>query len=200
MAIGFGLGLVISAPAMASGWTQVYADHYAGANKQVVGMEGGILGAYGFVEQDLEANTTFVKVNRHNEIYKGVSIYTQGQYFGMDGFDEYQGTIGFGYTKLAGNGWSFAPWVGVNLIDNTVGDDTRGLLGWSANVNLGGGQSIYNWTELGLDKLSANGAIGFQQDFGKRFYGALQYRYMYDDAGVDGFGDEAMIRVGYKFK
>lgn len=169
-----------------------------------VGLEGGLstsfLDAYGFSEYNATLDTQFTKANGHMNMWKGVSLYGQWSDFSdKTNFNESQYTVGAGFMNLKGKDWSFKPLVGVNYTVNTFETDTKPVVGWSGHMVLPEGALLTNWHESRIvhGELTANGAIGLFQDITKNMYVGAQYRYYYNDAGVSGYGDALMLRLGY---
>ncbi|MGL5583293.1 MAG: hypothetical protein ACRDCE_20395 [Cetobacterium sp.] len=207
---------VATAKADANVWANTYTDYtYQGGLKgnpieqfkkhnATVGVEGGLstgfLDAYAFSEYNASLDTQFTKANGHMDVWKDVSIYGQWSDFndGTD-FNESQYTVGVGYTGLSGSGYALKPFVGANLTINQFEEVWRPMVGWNGFMVLPEGAMLTHWNESRVidSKVTANGAVGLFQDVTKSMYVGAQYRYFYNDAGVKGFGDALMLRVGF---
>ncbi len=218
LAVALAFCAVITFPAKADAfvWGNVYGDFTVQkglkgnpleevANENLVlGAEGGIVtsgvNAYAFAEHNAHLESTFVKGTIHVDVYKDVSIYSQLSNFNDKAFSEGRALVGVGYTGLANDQGGLTPFVGWNLADNTFEDDNFAMFGWTANYKITKALSINNWHESEVNKgITANGAVGLSYETNwlvKDSYIGVQYRYMFNAAGVDGFGDAVMFRIG----
>lgn len=169
-----------------------------------VGIEGGLttdfIDAYGFTEYNASLDTQFSKASAHFNIYKGVSLYTQASDFtdGSD-FNESHYVGGIGYTGLSGSGWAIKPFAALGYRASTFDTQKAPIVGWSGYMGLPDGMTAFSWheSEIKHGKMNHNGAIGFTQDITKRMYVGTTYRYFYNAAGVSGYGDALIARVGF---
>ncbi len=218
IAATLGLGLLTSnlAAAEAFVWGNAYGDatlqkglkgnplEEVASENITVGAEGGIItenvNTFGFAEYNAHLDSMFVKGTAHIDFKSDVSVYVQLSHFGDKVFSEGRALAGVGYTGLANDKGSFSPFIGWNISDNTYASDNFMMMGWSANYKVTKNIMVINWHETEVNKgLTANGAVGINYETNwilKDSYVGASYRYMYNAAGVQGFGDAVMLRIG----
>lgn len=210
--------LLLARPAQAEPivWGNTYTDYTNQAgitgnpletvkeHNATVGIEGGYIGesvtAYGFYEFNATLDNQFAKVTTHVKVVDNWTVYVQASQFYSQDFSETQRSAGLGYQGLSFGDLVFTPFVALNVTDsNFVKNEVKPMVGWTA-MTVADDFLITHWNESRYDQkngLTANGAFGVFYDLPDDMYVGAQYRYFYNEAGVTGFGDALIFRVGY---
>lgn len=164
-----------------------------------VGFSNPLADAFGFAEYTSETESLFLKGSSHVKLMSGFTVYGQVSHFTDPSFNETTAVVGGGYL-MGGSSWSVKPFVGLAKMQNNFGmQDEMVMVGWTAFKSVTSNLSLSNWHETTFKHgTTANGAVSAFYDVTENVYVGATYRYYFDAAGVDGYGDAGYLRVGYK--